>query len=109
MSELNDSQKKIATTLDGMIVVDAGPGTGKTSTIMERYINLLNAHPDPKDIILLTFTRNAASEMEDRIKSKLSESGRPDMPRTDRRARSIRSVSPSSWSLGGLSRFFRHK
>lgn len=78
MSELNDSQKKIATTLDGMIVVDAGPGTGKTSTIMERYINLLNAHPDPKDIILLTFTRNAASEMEDRIKSKLSESGRPD-------------------------------
>jgi hypothetical protein len=35
MSELNDSQRKIATTLDGMIVVDAGPGTGKTSTIIE--------------------------------------------------------------------------
>ncbi|MDR2846437.1 MAG: UvrD-helicase domain-containing protein, partial [Candidatus Methanoplasma sp.] len=39
MSDLNPSQKVIAETLDGMIVVDAGPGTGKTHTIVDRYVN----------------------------------------------------------------------
>lgn len=71
MNELNESQTKIANQLDGMIVVDAGPGTGKTKTIVERYINILDSGVDPKDIILLTFTRNAAQEMEDRIKGKM--------------------------------------
>ena len=42
MSELNTSQQKIADTLEGMIVVDAGPGTGKTHTIVRRYLNLVH-------------------------------------------------------------------
>ena len=42
MTDLNDSQKKIALeNLEGMVVVDAGPGTGKTSTIVSRYCNIL--------------------------------------------------------------------
>lgn len=71
MDDLNESQRKIADHLDGMIVVDAGPGTGKTKTIVERYINILEHGVDPKDVILLTFTRNAAQEMEDRIKGRM--------------------------------------
>lgn len=79
MSELNDSQRLLAETLNGMIVVDAGPGTGKTHTIVERYINLIS-QPDvsPNDVLLLTFTNNAASEMEERIKRRLSEGGMSD-------------------------------
>lgn len=42
MSELNDKQKLIAETLDGMVIVDAGPGTGKTHTIVRRYVNLIS-------------------------------------------------------------------
>lgn len=70
--ELNDSQKALAKTLDGMLVVDAGPGTGKTTTITERYINLIS-RPDinTSDVLLLTFTRNAATEMETKIRSRL--------------------------------------
>ena len=76
MIEPNDSQKKIRETLEGMVVVDAGPGTGKTHTIVERYINLIKK-PDvsPSDVLLLTFTNNAAAEMDERIKARLSELG----------------------------------
>ena len=74
MNELNPSQKAIAEGTDGFYVVDAGPGTGKTHTIVSRFVNILKK-PDveTKDILLLTFTKNAASEMEERIRAKLSE------------------------------------
>ncbi|MDO5861235.1 MAG: UvrD-helicase domain-containing protein [Thermoplasmata archaeon] len=82
MSELNESQKRIAETLDGMLIVDAGPGTGKTHTIVRRYINLVSRKDEsgqpmagPRDVLLLTFTRNAAAEMEERIKRTMSEEG----------------------------------
>ena len=42
MSEPNDSQKAIIEATEGIVLVDAGPGTGKTSTLVERYVNLLN-------------------------------------------------------------------
>ena len=70
----NESQRLIAETLDGVIVVDAGPGTGKTETIVTRYVNLIAREDvDPRDILLLTFTNNAANEMEERIKERLSD------------------------------------
>lgn len=76
MSELNPSQQKIADTHEGMIVVDAGPGTGKTHTIVERYISMISRQDiSPKDVLLLTFTNNAAAEMEERIKRRMTEKG----------------------------------
>jgi ATP-dependent exoDNAse (exonuclease V) beta subunit len=76
MSDLNGPQQRIADAHEGMIVVDAGPGTGKTHTIVERYIKLISK-PDvsPKDVLLLTFTNNAAAEMEERIKNRMTELG----------------------------------
>ncbi len=76
MSEINESQKLISETTEGMVVVDAGPGTGKTHTIVERYIRLISK-PDvsPKDVMLLTFTNNAAAEMDERIKKRMAELG----------------------------------
>lgn len=73
MSELNPSQKRIAEQTEGMILVDAGPGTGKTHTIVDRYINIISKdNVSSKDVILLTFTKNSAAEMEERIKGKLA-------------------------------------
>jgi len=76
MSKLNEKQQQIADTTEGMLVVDAGPGTGKTHTIVDRYINIVTK-PDvnPTDVLALTFTNNAANEMEQRIKGKMSELG----------------------------------
>ncbi len=76
MSDLNPTQKVIAETLNGMIVVDAGPGTGKTKTVVDRYVNLISQEGVvPSDVLMLTFTRNAAAEMEERIKNVMAERG----------------------------------
>ncbi len=71
MSELNPEQKEFAERLDGMIVVDAGPGTGKTHSVTDRYVNMINAGIDPINILMLTFTNNAAAEMKEKISTKL--------------------------------------
>jgi superfamily I DNA/RNA helicase len=68
---LNDDQRRIAETTDGIVVVDAGPGTGKTHTIVRRYLNILDKKVDPSDILMLTFTNNAAAEMEERVKGEM--------------------------------------
>lgn len=73
MTDLNEGQKRIAASLNGMILVDAGPGTGKTHTMVERYANILCVpEMDPKDVILMTFTNNAATEMKERLEERTS-------------------------------------
>lgn len=73
MNDLNDSQKELAETTEGMIVADAGPGTGKTKTIVDRYVKIVSrGDVAMNDVLMLTFTKNAAKEMEERIKSKIS-------------------------------------
>ena len=78
MSEgMNDGQRKIVETSEGILVVDAGPGTGKTFTIKHRYMNLVRQPGiTPSDVLLLTFTRNAAQEMRERIIDAMMEEGR---------------------------------
>ena len=68
---LNDNQKQVAETLNGLLMVDAGPGTGKTHTIVERYANLVKDKVPVRDILMVTFTRNAAEEMKDRISRRM--------------------------------------
>ena len=68
MQGLNERQRDIENKTEGLMVVDAGPGTGKTHTITERYINLITRNVSPADILMVTFTRNSAAEMRDRIR-----------------------------------------
>ena len=64
----NDRQQELIDATSGIHVVDAGAGTGKTSTITRRYANLLGeAGIEPEDILLITFTNNAAAEMKERV------------------------------------------
>jgi DNA helicase II / ATP-dependent DNA helicase PcrA len=63
---LDPDQQACVDTLDGVVIVNAGPGSGKTSTLVERFKNL-RAHDVPvEDILSLTFTANAAAEMSER-------------------------------------------
>ncbi|OLZ39248.1 ATP-dependent DNA helicase [Natrinema saccharevitans] len=64
----NERQRELIEGTDGLYLVDAGAGTGKTFTVTRRYANVV-AQPDvePDDVLLITFTRNAATEMKDRI------------------------------------------
>jgi ATP-dependent helicase/nuclease subunit A len=49
------------------VVLEASAGTGKTSVLVWRYINLLKAGVEPANILAITFTRKAAAEMRERI------------------------------------------
>ena len=49
------------------VVLEASAGTGKTSVLVSRYVNLLKAGVDPANILAITFTRKAAAEMRERI------------------------------------------
>ena len=49
------------------VVLEASAGTGKTSVLVARYLNLLRANVAPANILAMTFTRQAAAEMRQRI------------------------------------------
>jgi UvrD/REP helicase N-terminal domain len=66
--DLSDAQKEIVGHLDGPLLVIAGPGSGKTYSIVLRALNLLLlGKAEPKQLILCTFTEKAAFEMRDRL------------------------------------------
>ena len=61
---LNDEQKKAAEHFAGPCLVLAGPGTGKTTIIVNRIINLIKKYKvSPDSILVVTFTKAAAEEM----------------------------------------------
>ena len=66
--ELNDAQREIIGHLDGPLLVIAGPGSGKTYSIVLRTLNLLLLEKaQPKEVVLCTFTEKAAFEMRDQL------------------------------------------
>ena len=64
---LNEEQEAAANAIDGVYVVIAGPGSGKTTTLIERYMRMLIKGVQQKDILNLTFTNAAAAEMVKRV------------------------------------------
>ena len=55
------------------ILVSAAAGSGKTAVITERVIRLILEGADVSKLLIVTFTKAAASEMRDRIREALSE------------------------------------
>lgn len=69
---MNENQKRIAGHLEHPLLVDAGPGTGKTSTVVERYLTIIDSGADARKVLMVTFTNNAAAEMRDRIRATIT-------------------------------------
>ena len=66
--ELTTSQQAVVGHIDGPLLVIAGPGAGKTHSIVLRALNiLLLGKAAPKEVVLCTFTEKAAFEMRDRL------------------------------------------
>ena len=68
----NKQQQKAIDLLNGPVMLLAGPGTGKTFTIIERIKNILSKGVEPEKILCLTFTDAAATEMKKRIEKELN-------------------------------------
>jgi len=70
--QLDSSQTQAATT-PGNVVVTAGAGSGKTRTLVARYLWLLETGVPLRGIIAITFTEKAAREMRTRIRKAITD------------------------------------
>jgi len=78
---LNAAQRAAATAPFGPTVVIAGPGTGKTRTLVERVVRLaVERSVDARTILAVTFSNRAAREMSERIDAALTARGIPRSP-----------------------------
>ena len=69
---LNPQQQKAVRSIDRAVAVIAGPGTGKTKTLISRIRYLLETRKvKPSEITAVTFTNKAAAEMQERLRQQL--------------------------------------
>ena len=79
LSKLNKEQKEAVLHDKGPLLIVAGAGTGKTTVITQRIVNLIEKGlAKPEEILAVTFTEKAAYEMEERV-DKLQEFGYLDL------------------------------
>ena len=64
---LDPSQEEAAHAQRGPLLLEAGPGTGKTRTLIGRILFLLHQNVQPSNILALTFSNRAAAEMRFRV------------------------------------------
>lgn len=70
----NEGQRKAIAAADGPVLITAGPGTGKTYTLVQRAIYLIEeCGVKPESIFIATFTEKAAKELITRITNELSD------------------------------------
>ena len=71
--ELQPEQAAAAYEIKKHISVTAGPGSGKTTVLVERYLHILREHKLSIDqIVAITFTNRAANEMRERLRDRLN-------------------------------------
>jgi ATP-dependent helicase/nuclease subunit A len=69
---LTNEQKQAALARERDIIVTAGAGSGKTRTLVARYVSLLAEGLEPRRVVAITFTEKAAREMRSRVWDALS-------------------------------------
>ncbi|MEE9338662.1 MAG: ATP-dependent helicase, partial [Methylococcaceae bacterium] len=70
----NIHQQQAINLTDGAVLIIAGPGSGKTFTLVERILNLIQNHQVlPENLLVVTFTEKAAMELRTRVSNRLLE------------------------------------
>ena len=72
--EFNKNQKSVINHGEGVLLVEAGPGSGKTTVIIERIKKLISDGVSPETFLVITFTRKAANNLKLKLKNHLPDS-----------------------------------
>lgn len=84
--KLNEKQALAANTIDKNVLLDASAGTGKTTVLVNRYVNILDKgdFDGIKDedilssVVAITFTKKASNELKERISKLIYEKAKTD-------------------------------
>ena len=68
---LDEQQQRVADHDGGPLLVLAGPGTGKTTTLVEAIVRRIEEGTHPDRILALTFSRKAAEQLRDRVTARV--------------------------------------
>jgi len=79
---LDQAQRAVVEHRGGPLLVLAGPGTGKTSTLVEAVAARIEGGADPERVLVLTFSRKAAAELRNRVTTRLARTVREPVART---------------------------
>ncbi|MDK3256072.1 ATP-dependent helicase [Blastococcus capsensis] len=79
---LDPTQQAVVDHPGGPLLVLAGPGTGKTTTIVEAVATRIDAGIGPEQMLVLTFSRKAAAELRTRITARVARTIREPLART---------------------------
>ncbi|MFP3988075.1 ATP-dependent DNA helicase [Streptomyces sp. E11-3] len=74
---LDAGQRAVVDHTDGPLLVLAGPGTGKTTTLVEAVAARIAKGTDPERVLVLTFSRKAAVELRDRMALRIGAASAP--------------------------------
>ncbi len=85
----DQAAREIATDISLSVIARAPAGSGKTTLLVGRFLNLLSAVDRPEEILAITFTRKAASEMRQRVLQQLKQGSDPLIQQIRKRDRDL--------------------
>src|SRR6187401_529024 len=68
---LDEHQQRVVDHPGGPLLVLAGPGTGKTTTLVEAIVRRIEEGARPDEVLALTFSRKAAEQLRDRVTARV--------------------------------------